>query len=74
MNHSLHLSTIRKMNLRIMPFITVLYLIAYIDRVSILVAVLQVNADLAMTTEMYGIAAGIFYVTYITSRCRATRC
>lgn len=65
MNHSLHLSTIKKMNLRIMPFIMVLYLIAYIDRANISVAALQMNADLAMTAEMYGIAAGIFYVTYI---------
>jgi len=65
MNDSLHLSTIKKMNLRIMPFIMVLYLIAYIDRANISVAALQMNADLAMTAEMYGIAAGIFYVTYI---------
>ncbi|HAT24595.1 MAG TPA: MFS transporter, partial [Pantoea septica] len=65
MNHSLHLSTIKEMNLRIMPFIMVLYLIAYIDRANISVAALQMNADLAMTAEMYGIAAGIFYVTYI---------
>lgn len=65
MNHPLHLSTIKKMNLRLMPFIMLLYLIAYIDRANISVAALQMNADLAMTAEMYGIAAGIFYVTYI---------
>lgn len=65
MNNHLHLSTIKKMNLRIMPFIMLLYLIAYIDRANISVAALQMNADLAMTAEMYGIAAGIFYVTYI---------
>lgn len=65
MTTPLHLSTIKKMNLRIMPFIMLLYLIAYIDRANISVAALQMNADLAMTAEMYGIAAGIFYVTYI---------
>jgi MFS family permease len=65
MTQHLHLSTVKKMNLRIMPFIMLLYLIAYIDRANISVAALQMNADLAMTAEMYGIAAGIFYVTYI---------
>lgn len=35
MNNPLHLSTIKKMNLRIMPFIMLLYLIAYIDRANI---------------------------------------
>lgn len=42
-----------------------LYLIAYIDRANISVAALQMNADLALTAEMYGIAAGIFFVSYI---------
>ncbi|MBE5254336.1 MFS transporter [Mixta mediterraneensis] len=65
MTEHLHLSTVKKMNLRIMPFIMLLYLVAYIDRANISVAALQMNADLAMSAEMFGIAAGIFYVTYI---------
>lgn len=65
MNNELYSSTIKKMNIRIIPFIMLLYLIAYIDRSNISVAALQMNADLALTAEMYGIAAGIFYVSYI---------
>ncbi|HEI8868807.1 TPA: MFS transporter [Serratia odorifera] len=65
MNNDLYSSTIKKMNFRIIPFIMILYLIAYIDRSNISVAALQMNADLAMTAEMYGIAAGIFYISYI---------
>lgn len=65
MNNDLYSSTIKKMNVRIIPFIMILYLIAYIDRANISVAALQMNADLAMTAEMYGIAAGIFYISYI---------
>ena len=42
-----------------------LYLVAYIDRANISVAALQMNADLGLTTRMYGIAAGLFYVTYV---------
>lgn len=65
MDNNLHHSTIKKMNLRLIPFIMLLYLIAYIDRANISVAALQMNADLALTAEMYGIAAGIFFVSYI---------
>lgn len=65
MNNDLYSSIIKKMNVRIIPFIMVLYLVAYIDRSNISVAALQMNADLAMTAEMYGIAAGIFYISYI---------
>lgn len=39
-----------------------LYPIAYLDRANISVAALQMNADLGLTTRMYGIAAGLFYV------------
>jgi MFS family permease len=42
-----------------------LYLIAYIDRANISVAALRMNADLGLTTRMYGIAVGLFYVTYV---------
>jgi ACS family tartrate transporter-like MFS transporter len=42
-----------------------LYLIAYIDRSNISVAALQMNAELGLTTKMYGIGAGLFYVTYV---------
>lgn len=65
MLNDLHLSTIKSINKRIIPFLMLLYLIAYIDRSNISVAALQMNADLALTAEMYGIAAGIFYIAYI---------
>lgn len=65
MDNNLHHSTVKKINLRLIPFIMLLYLIAYIDRANISVAALQMNADLALTAEMYGIAAGIFFVSYI---------
>jgi MFS family permease len=42
-----------------------LYLIAYIDRSNISVAALQMNAELGLTAQMYGIGAGLFYLTYI---------
>jgi len=42
-----------------------LYLIAYLDRSNISVAALQMNADLGLSVKMYGIGAGLFYITYI---------
>ncbi len=50
---------------RLLPFLMLLYLIAYIDRANISVAALQMNADLGLTARMYGWGAGLFYVTYI---------
>ena len=58
-------STIARLNLKLIPFLMLLYLVAYIDRANISVAALRMNADLGLTTRMYGIAVGLFYVTYV---------
>lgn len=57
--------TVRLITRRLLPLLMLCYLIAYIDRSNISVAALQMNADLGLTSGMYGIGAGIFYVTYI---------
>ena len=57
--------TIRVITRRLLPFLMLLYLIAYIDRANISVAALQMNAELGLTARMYGLGAGLFYVTYI---------
>ncbi|HET7117006.1 MAG TPA: MFS transporter [Hanamia sp.] len=56
------MSTVTK---RLLPFLMLLYLIAYLDRSNISVAALQMNADLGLTAQMYGLGAGLFYVTYV---------
>ena len=58
-------STIARLNLKLIPFLMLLYLVAYIDRANISVAALRMNADLGLTARMYGIAVGLFYVTYV---------
>ena len=50
---------------RLLPFLMLLYLIAYVDRANISVAALTMNADLGLSAQMYGLGAGLFYVTYI---------
>lgn len=57
--------TIGLVTRRLIPFLMLLYLIAYLDRSNISVAALQMNADLGLTSQMYGLGAGLFYVTYI---------
>lgn len=57
--------TIGTVTKRLLPFLMLLYLIAYLDRSNISVAALQMNADLGLSAKMYGLGAGLFYVTYI---------
>lgn len=57
--------TMKRVAGRLLPFLMLLYLIAYLDRANISVAALQMNADLGLSKRMYGIGAGVFYITYV---------
>jgi len=61
---SLESKTIRKLKLRILPFIWVLYIIAFVDRVNIGSAALTMNKDLGITSEQFGLLSGIFFIGY----------
>ena len=56
--------TIRKVRIRILPFLFVLYVICYLDRVNIGIAALTMNQDLAITSEQFGLLTGIFFIGY----------
>ena len=56
--------TIRKVTWRIIPFCFILYIISYLDRANIGYAALQMNKDLALTSEAFGFASGIFFIGY----------
>jgi ACS family tartrate transporter-like MFS transporter len=49
---------------RIIPYCFVLYVISYIDRANIGYAALQMNKELALSSEAFGFAAGIFFIGY----------
>src|SRR5262245_46294252 len=49
---------------RLIPFIVVLYIVNYIDRVNIGFAALTMNRDLGFSASAYGFGAGIFVVSY----------
>jgi len=53
-------TTIRKLRTHIIPFVFVLFVIAYIDRINIGFAALTMNRQLAVTSQQYGFVAGVF--------------
>ena len=55
---------IRKITWRIIPFVFILYIISYIDRANIGYAALQMNHELALSSEAFGFASGIFFIGY----------
>ena len=56
--------TIRKLQFRLIPYLFLLYVVAMIDRVNISFAQLTMNRDLGLSSQQYGIAAGIFFIGY----------
>ncbi len=49
---------------RLIPFLFLLYVVAYLDRVNIGFAALDMNRDLGFTATVYGLGSGIFFVSY----------
>jgi ACS family tartrate transporter-like MFS transporter len=47
-----------------MPFLIVVYLLAYIDRANLGIAKLQMQGDLHFTDQIIGFGAGIFFIGY----------
>jgi hypothetical protein len=54
-----------RVRLRLIPFMFLLYLVNYLDRVNIGFAALQMNKDLGFGPEVYGFGAGIFFWGYL---------
>ena len=56
--------TLRKVTWRIIPFLFILYVIAWLDRVNVSFAGLQMNADLGFSSTVFGFGSGIFFLGY----------
>jgi len=56
--------TIRKVRLRLLPFIFLCYSVAYLDRVNVGFAALEMNRDLALSDAAYAFGAGLFFWGY----------
>jgi MFS transporter, ACS family, tartrate transporter len=56
--------TRRRISRRILPFVFTLYVIAFLDRVNVAYAALQMTRSLGFTAEVFGFGAGIFFIGY----------
>ncbi len=56
--------TIRKVMWRLMPILFICYFVAYLDRVNVGFAKLQMNSALGMSEAAYGFGAGLFFIAY----------
>jgi ACS family tartrate transporter-like MFS transporter len=56
--------TLERVTRRLIPFLFVLYIVAYLDRINVGFAALQMKADLGFGDAVYGLGAGIFFLGY----------
>ena len=64
MNTTLEQTTMRKVAIRLVPFLCVLYTIAFIDRINVGFAALSMSADLGLSPAAFGLGAGLFFIGY----------
>jgi ACS family tartrate transporter-like MFS transporter len=57
-------STIRKLRIRILPLVFLLYVLAFLDRINIGFAALTMNKELGVTSQQFGLLVGIFFFGY----------
>jgi len=57
-------TTMARVTARLLPFLLLLYIISWLDRVNVGFAKLQMNADLGMSDTAFGFGAGIFFLAY----------
>jgi len=57
-------SAVRKATLRLVPLIALGYLAAFIDRTNMSFAEIQMNHDLGFSHVVYGMGAGLFFISY----------
>ena len=54
----------RKVSLRLLPTLFVLYIAAYLDRTNVSIAALQMNTAVGLSAAAYGFGAGVFFIGY----------
>ncbi len=61
---SLGIRTVRKLKIRLLPWLFVLFVVAYIDRINIGFAALTMNRELGISSQQFGTAVGVFFFGY----------
>jgi ACS family tartrate transporter-like MFS transporter len=57
-------TTIRKIRIRILPYVFLLFVIAFVDRINIGFAEFTMKEDLGITSQQFGLVVGIFFFGY----------
>ncbi|MDD1687531.1 MFS transporter [Methanoregula sp.] len=57
--------TVRKVGRRLLPFLFILYVVAFLDRVNFGYAALEMNSALGLSAEVFGFLSGIFFIGYL---------
>ena len=57
-------SALKKVRWRLIPFLFLLYIVAYLDRVNVGFAAIDMNRDLGFSAAIYGLGSGIFFLSY----------
>jgi sugar phosphate permease len=55
----------RRIALRLLPFVFLMYLICYVDRVNVSFANLRMSVDLGFSDRVFGLGAGIFFFFFL---------
>lgn len=65
-------STLSRLNIRITPFLFLLYTVGYVDRINISFAAPQMRQQLGFSSAVYGLGAGIFFAGYLVLQLPST--
>ena len=60
----IEIQTLAKVTRRLIPFLLLCYVVAWLDRVNVGFAALQMNEDLGFSAAVYGFGAGVFFAGY----------
>ena len=55
----------RRIALRLLPFVFLMYVVCFVDRVNVSFANLRMSADLGFSDRVYGLGVGIFFIGYV---------
>lgn len=62
--HEIEAVIVRTLTWRLVPFLFLLYIVAYLDRINLGFAALQMQEQLGFTDAVYGFGAGVFFAGY----------
>ena len=58
-------AVVRKIGLRLLPYLFLLYIVAFLDRVNVSFAGLEMTRDPNFSDRVFGLGAGIFFIGYV---------